>query len=241
MHFCMKVVLGMVALIVLGAVAFVMWSPEGAPAPVDSGNKSEEATGAGEATVQSRAVVTEGEYVVRAEESRVSWAGKKPLIEGYVNSGTLGVTEGTIWVGSNTATGTFTIDMNTLTVSNTPTKPGRETMLEGHLKGEGWFNVEEFPEASFVITEVTPRADSDTTFVYDVGGDLTMKGVTNELAFPVTIYLDEAGLLHASANFEFDRTKWGITAGSGSFFDNLADNVIADMVALSFELVAEKN
>jgi polyisoprenoid-binding protein YceI len=74
--------------------------------------------------------------------------------------------------------------------------------------------------------------------MYDVVGDLTMKGATGEVAFPATIYLDTEGKLHAEARFEFDRTQWGITAGSGSFFDDLADNVIDDMVAVTFSLVA---
>ncbi len=186
-----------------------------------------------------RAVVGEGTYRVRTGESTVRWAGQKPLISGYVNAGSIGISEGSIRVEREAATGSFTIAMDTLSVSETPTKPGQESALEGHLKGERWFNVEGFPTATFSILEVTPRIDSDTTFVYDVRGELTLKGETGELVFPATIFEDGEGLLRAQAAFEFDRTKWGITAGSGSFFDNLADNAIADMVALSFSLVAE--
>ena len=47
-------------------------------------------------------------------------------------------------------------------------------------------------------------------------------------------------MVHAKANFEFDRTKWGITSGSSSFFDNLADNAVSDMVAMSFDITAKK-
>ena len=161
-------------------------------------------------------------------------------IRDSINSGSITVTGGTIVAGENSATGVFTIDMNTLSVSNTPTKPGSENALEGHLKGERWFDVEAFPEASFSITEVKSRADSETTFEYDITGKLTMRDVTGTLSFPATIYTDDNGTLHAKADFEFDRTIWGITAGSGSFFDSLADNVVDDVVALSFKLVAEK-
>ncbi|MEZ4194960.1 MAG: YceI family protein [Candidatus Paceibacterota bacterium] len=175
--------------------------------------------------------------MVETEESKVNWAGKKPLIDGYVNKGFLAVSDGQIEITGEEVSGNFTIDMNTLSVSDTPTKPGRESALEGHLKGEGWFNVGQFPEASFVITQAEM---SNSGGNYLVTGDLTMKGVTNEISFPASVYLDEAGSLVAEANFEFDRTKWGITSGSGSIFDNLADNVIDDMVALSFVLVANK-
>ncbi len=187
-----------------------------------------------------RAVVSDGTYEVVAEESEVGWAGKKPLLEGYVNSGSIAVTSGTITVLENQATGSFAIDMDTLSVSSTPTKPGSENALEGHLKGERWFNVATYPEASFEITNVATQADSDATFTYDVTGNLTMKGQTHEVSFPAMIYADMEGRLHARAETEIDRTVWGITSGSGSFFDDLADNVIDDMVALSFHVIAVK-
>jgi polyisoprenoid-binding protein YceI len=188
---------------------------------------------------ETRSVVSPGTYAVNSELSIVNWAGQKPLIDGYINTGSIAVTEGTIEVGENEASGNFTIDMNTLSVSETPTKPGSESAFEGHLKGERWFDVETYPEASFVITSVVPREDSEATFEYDVTGNLTMKGETGELTFPATIFEDEFGRVQAIADFEFDRTEWGITAGSGSFFDNLADNVIDDMVSLSFNIVTE--
>jgi len=69
-------------------------------------------------------------------------------------------------------------------------------------------------------------------------GDLTIKGQTHEVTFPATIYTDNEGVTYAEATFGIDRTLWGITAGSSSFFDNLADNVVDDIVAMSFKLVA---
>jgi polyisoprenoid-binding protein YceI len=191
-----------------------------------------------EETPGARVVPGNGMYAVIPAESSVGWAGKKPLIEGYINAGSIAVTEGTIEVAGTRATGSFTIDMDTLSVSSTPTKPGQESALEGHLKGERWFNIAGFPTATFVIKSVAERPDSATSFKYDVTGSLTMKGKTNDISFPATIYQDEAGKLHARAETEIDRTKWDITAGSASFFDNLADNVIDDMVALSFHVVA---
>ncbi|MCA9361436.1 YceI family protein [Candidatus Kaiserbacteria bacterium] len=185
-----------------------------------------------------RQVVMPGEYQVNTDSSLVNWSGKKPLIDGYVNSGTLEISEGSILVGDGEASGSFVIDMNTLKVGLTAKKPNQETALEGHLKGEGWFNVETYPTASFVITSVEAHADSDTTFEYDIVGDLTMKGETHEVTFPATIYQTADKTVVAVASTTIDRTKWGITAGSGSFFDNLADNVIDDMIALSFKLVA---
>jgi len=211
-----------------GYFAFASMSKEEVSAPTPSASEAE------------RRVVSDGTYQVVSEESEVGWAGKKPLLEGYVNDGSIAVSVGTVTVAGESATGSFTIDMNTLSVSNTPTKPGSENALEGHLKGERWFNVAAYPQASFEITRVAKRPDSDVSYTYDVKGNLTMKGQTHEVSFPAMIYEDADRRLHARAETEIDRTKWGITAGSNNFFDNLADNVIDDMVALSFHVVAER-
>lgn len=232
----MKALLGIIAVFIVGAVAYAMWTPANT---TELSNTNQEVSKQ-ETASDTRTVVTEGSYTVRTEESTVTWAGKKPLIDGYVNSGSIGLSNGMITVADATASGDFTLDMTTLSVSETPTKPGQESKLEEHLTGERWFNVAAYPTAKFTITDVAPRVDSDTTFVYDITGDLTMKDQTHSITFPATINMDAAGDLHAKASFEIDRTKWGITSGSGSFFDNLADNVIDDMVALSFHLVAGK-
>src|SRR3989344_4403564 len=152
-------------------------------------------------------------------------------------SGTSVVPVGTYTVEATTANGSFTIDMNTLRVGLTAKKPGKEGALEKHLKSDDFFDVAKYPTATFSIKEVVPGPDSPTTFVYSIRGDLTMKGRTNEISFPAHIFLKEEAL-HAEAAFEIDRTKWDLSYGSGNFFQNLGDNLIDDMVALSFEIVA---
>lgn len=226
------VLLIIVVVAILGILAFVFIGMQKAHL---SG-----AVSIGEIVVPSTAQrVAAGVYTVRTQESSLSWAGKKPFIEGYVNAGSVDVTKGTITVRDRQAVGSFAIDMNTLSVSVTPTKSGQENALEGHLKSARWFDVATHPTATVGITTVTPRADSDDTYVYDITGMLTMKGETHDIAFPAIIY-EVDSVLYASGSFEIDRTKWGITSASGSFFDNLADNVIDDMVAISFTLVADK-
>lgn len=239
----MKILLGISGLILVAVIGFILWSPSYNQAienevTIESSEMSEEQT---ETEVNNKKVsVTEGSYIVDIERSSIRWAGQKPFVDGYVNSGSLSVANGNISVSEGLATGEFTIDMNTLSVSNTPAKPGKESLLEEHLKGENWFAVDTYPTATFSIKTVSPREDSDSSFTYDITGDLTMKGTTDELTFPAMIYVNGEGELEAKADLEFDRTIWGITSGSGSFFDGLADNVIDDMVALSFELVANK-
>jgi len=187
----------------------------------------------------NKSQISEGDYTVDVEASKVNWAGKKPLIDGYTNSGTLDLIEGNISVTDNNASGNFSIDMETLKVGLTAKKLDQETALEGHLKGERWFDVATYPTATFMINSIEVVSAAD--FTYNINGELTMKGETHDVVFPATIYENADGVLMAEASTEIDRTKWNITAGSGSFFDNLADNVIDDMISLSFVLVANQN
>lgn len=193
-----------------------------------------------EDSTEEYTAITSGSYEVDIENSIVNWSGKKPLIDGYINTGEISLTEGSIEVTENGATGSFVIAMDTLKVGLTAKKPNQETALEGHLKGERWFNVADYPTATFAINKLTPKTDSATTFAYTVEGDLTLKGETHPVTFDAVIYQNAEGKIIAEAATEIDRTKWGITAGSASFFDNLADNAIDNMIALSFTLVATK-
>lgn len=229
--------------IILAAVVIgggVYWyTQDGTPAPESDSMMMDAGDGAGDAMDGDQAAVTDGTYVIATADSVVHWAAKKPLIDGYVNSGTIGLSEGTVTVAGESVDGFFVIDMHTLAVGLTAKKPGREGALESHLKKSDFFDVEKYPTASFRITNVAKQSDSDTTFTYDVTGDLTMKGVTNEVTFPARIKL-VGGRLVADATLAIDRTKWGITFGSGNFFEGLADNVIDDLVQLSLTLVADR-
>lgn len=235
----MKLFVGLVGLAALGfGAAFMFWS---APAPGSDTMNGENATSTSEAAPKEDiSVVAPGAYTVDAAKSTFDWSAKKPLIEGYINSGTIGLKEGSFTVTETAATGGFVLDMNTLKVGLTATKPGKEGALETHLKSKDFFEVTKFPTAEFKIKTIAPQADTATTFVYTVTGDLTMKGKTNEISFPAQIYWKE-NTLQAHGQTEIDRTKWGITYGSGNFFKTIGDNAIADNVAIAFHLVATKN
>src|SRR5690606_1557492 len=109
----MKYLVIILALIVLAASAYWAFART-AQGPMDAA--------AGPAAPASAAVPADGTYTVLSEESRVSWAGKKPLIDGYVNTGSIAISEGTVTVAGEEATGAFTLDLDTLSVSATPTK-----------------------------------------------------------------------------------------------------------------------
>ncbi len=215
------------------------------------------ATSAGE-----KMTVAAGTYKVDAEDNaEISWSGKKPLILGYVDSGTIPISTGEIVVvGDGTeasASGAFTFSVKDLKVGLIAKKPGQEGGLERHLKSDAFFNVETHPTASFTVKNVSkiPRVTADVSgsdisddFMYTITGDLRIKDITQEISFPAEIY-SKIGAnaegsavteLHLKADTQIDRTKWGMTFASGNFFQNLGDNLVDDMVDISVHLVMQE-
>src|SRR3989344_1425176 len=102
-----KLLYGLAALAVIALGAYyLLVSP--VEAPTDT------------AALEGATAPADGTYTIVPEESVVHWAGKRPLIEGYVDAGTVGISGGTITIADGTVTGSFTIDMTTLAVGSTP-------------------------------------------------------------------------------------------------------------------------
>jgi polyisoprenoid-binding protein YceI len=131
--------------------------------------------------------------------------------------------------------GRFVVDMTSISVTATPKKPGKEGALEGHLKGDRWFDTAKHPTATVVIDSVSA---GEAPGEYRLAGTLTLKEVTKPVAFPAKIVADASGALTTEATLTIDRTLWGITSSSGSFFDDLGDNAVDDMINLEIRAVA---
>lgn len=69
---------------------------------------------------------------------------------------------------------TFTIQTSSIDTN----QPDRDT----HLRSEDFFAVERFPVLTFVSTGITKRSGT----VFDVAGDLMIRGVTRRVELPVT-------------------------------------------------------
>ncbi|MDO7587096.1 MAG: YceI family protein, partial [Flavobacteriaceae bacterium] len=61
-------------------------------------------------------------------------------------------------------------------------------------------------------------------------GNLTIKNITKEVNFTLSVYGSKA-----TASLKVDRSQFDIRYGSGSFFDNLGDKTIYD----EFDLVVD--
>ena len=110
--------------------------------------------------------------------------------------------------------------------------------LVDHLKSDDFFSVEKFPQATFVSTGFERNENSNSGADYIVTGDLTIKGITNPVSFPVNIEVGN-GQLTATGTAVLDRTKWDVKYGSGSIFKGLGDKMIYDEFEITFNLVAK--
>lgn len=174
-------------------------------------------------------------YKVNAAASKLSWLGQKVTGEHH---GEIKIKDGYLTVDGNKYSGEFTIDM--ITIVNHDLEGEWNAKLIGHLKSDDFFSVEKHPAAAFKVTKVVPyKAEEGEAATHRVTGDLTIKGITNEISFPAQFTFTDEGLT-ARAKFSIDRTKWDIRFRSGSFFENLGDKLIYDDIKFDLTLVADK-
>ncbi len=166
-------------------------------------------------------------YAIDTEESIITWMGKKLA---YNHEGTIKLNGGSISTdGGMIQAGNFTVDMNSMMENGKGTFDSEEKVdkLIGHLKSPDFFEVETYPTSTFEITE----ASKD-----NIKGNLTIKGVTKEINFPI-MYEELDGRFKAKASFVINRADWNIQYGSGTFFDNLGDEVISDDIAFTVTVI----
>lgn len=165
-----------------------------------------------------------------AAASQAYWRGAKVA---YDHIGTLNLASGTLHMaGGQLVGGTVSMDMTSI-VDLDIDDPKKNADLVGHLKSPDFFDVDNHPTATLDLTSITP-AEGNT---YTVSGNLTIKGITHQITFPAEIVMGADGI-SAQARFSFDRSKWDVRFGSGSFFEDLGDKLILDQVGLILDLKA---
>ena len=199
----------------------------------NSGNEAEVSEAKVAATAQAEAMT----FAVDTAASVIEWQGAKPT---GTHTGTIKLSEGTLMAtDSIVESGNFTIDMNSITVTDLEGED--KSNLEAHLMGtvegkEGdFFNVNEYPEASFEVTGITEK---DGQMMLQ--GNLKMKDKTKNITFPVEFTNNGDSVEITSETFTIDRTNWDVNYGSKSVFDGLGDNFINDDIELKLNLKAKK-
>ena len=100
--------------------------------------------------------------------------------------------------------------------------------LVDHLKSPDFFDVAQFPTATFTSTNVV-KGEGDA---HTVTGALTLRGVTKEVTFPATIAFGPDAAITGHAEFAINRKDFGIV------YPGKPDNLIQDNVVLTIDFVA---
>ena len=163
-----------------------------------------------------------GLYEVDSENSSIEWLGKKPTGS---HNGDIKLSQGSIKINEKgiISGGKFIFNMQTINCTDLEGQP--KTNIEGHLKNEDFFNVEKFPEAYFTIETIDDQKMS---------GTLTIKNISN----PITFNYTRTGPLEFKAKIQVDRTLYDIKYGSKSFFSDLGDKFIDDIITITLNPIA---
>ncbi len=171
-------------------------------------------------------------FIADVGKSKVEWTGKKLTGEHYgeikLSSGELTMQSGKL------ISGKFEMDMTSIICTDI-TDPKSNKRLVDHLKSEDFFAVNTYPHSQFVITSTKNKSANE----YEVTGNLTIKGKTHPVTFPVSV-TNTNGVLQARGSLTFDRSKYEVKFGSQSFYENLGDKLVYDDVDISINLVLTK-
>ncbi len=99
------------------------------------------------------------------------------------------------------------------------------------IRGKAWFDVKDYPEASFTSESLAKRTDGTLL----LRGKLRLKGHEKTIAFPLKITRDD-GKLKLSGKLTLDRSNFAI--GTGQWAN---DKMIARKVNVSFSLVLTRS
>ncbi len=190
--------------------------------------------------------LVDGSYNVNPSDAKLVWTGKKKILKTWIDSGNIDLKEAVFEVKDGAITSNkFVIDMTTISPLNTGMGKGKGTdQLSTHLKSADFFDATTFPESTFIVKSFASTTDSKTkkqTNMFLVKGDLTIKGITNEITVPASFSYSDANTIAIKGNVDIDRTLWNIRYGSDSFFDNLGNNVIENSFNLAFDIKLKIN
>lgn len=153
----------------------------------------------------------------------IFWEGANPFT---THRGTVKLKSGYLTiVNSQLLSGKFVVDMTTI-----HNREGHKK-LEKHLKSANFFEVEKYPTATFVITNVVQKHNK-----VQITGDVTIKGITKQVSVNGVILENDKAYIVRSEVFKLNRAEFNVKYMSKSFFKNLRDKFINDDVNMSFSL-----
>jgi polyisoprenoid-binding protein YceI len=173
-----------------------------------------------------------GTWTIDPSHSRIGFVARHAMVTKV--RGAFNEVEGTAVVdGDEVAKSSATVTIQATSIDT------RNEQRDAHLRSNDFLALDEYPEITFVSTEVTPTGPTSL----DVTGDLTVRGVTR----PVTVPFEFEGAVtdpfgNLRAGFEgsvaINRKDYGITWNAALEAGGV---LVSDKVTLEFEVSAIKS
>jgi polyisoprenoid-binding protein YceI len=173
-----------------------------------------------------------GSYTIDPAHSRIGFVARHAMVTKV--RGAFNEFDGTATLdGANPAGSTARVTIKAASIDT------RNAQRDGHLRGNDFLAMDEYPEITFVSTGA--RQVDDTTF--ELTGDLTIKGVTNSITIPFTYEgtaTDPFGNLRVGfdGSATISRKDYGVTWNAALEGGGV---LVSDKVVLEFEISAIKN
>jgi len=165
-------------------------------------------------------------FEILPAHSSIAWIGRK--VTG-AHDGTIAIKNGNLLLeNGNLIKGQVVVDTRSIVILDV-SDPATNAQFAGHLSSEDFFGSAEHPEALLNILTVKGNL---------VEGDLTIKGITQPIAFEANIQHTGDSLM-ATGKIIIDRTKYGMRFRSGNFFKDLGDTLIYNDFELQVSITAK--
>jgi polyisoprenoid-binding protein YceI len=192
---------------------------EGADSKPAAAEKKEEPKGAAAAPTTGAGVLA----IAAETGSKIGFIGSKTV--GGSHTGGFNKWTGAIdLTADGKSVGKISVDIDMNSIFSDDEK------LTAHLKNKDFFEVDKFPKASFVTSEIKAEAGKGTTHV--LSGNLTLHGVTKGVTIPATVKIAD-GTVSITSEFSIKRSEWGMTfTGPGG--------VVRDEVVIKLDVKSAK-
>jgi polyisoprenoid-binding protein YceI len=173
-----------------------------------------------------------GSYTIDPAHSRIGFMARHAMVtkvRGAFNE----FTGTAVLDGENPANTTATVTIKADSIDT------RNAQRDGHLRGNDFLSMDEYPEITFVSTAAKQTSAEE----FELTGDLTIKGVTNSITIPFSY---EGAATDPFGNFRvgfegavvINRKDYGVTWNAALESGGV---LVSDKVTLEFEISAIKN
>jgi len=96
--------------------------------------------------------------------------------------------------------------------------------LTNHLKSPDFFDVRQYPKATFIATKIEPTVAANAP-KHNVTGELTLRGEKKSLTFPAVVRVTDEGVV-LETKFKLKRSDFGMNFGPDRVVDDVAVVVV---------------